>query len=82
MNDGPRHNWVDGTERRAPGIEFKDGCDRTLKTCAACAIVKVTIHYPDGSIPGREWITASGAKWEGSATPPCIAKRPTEVQPV
>jgi hypothetical protein len=69
-----RHNWVDGTERRIPACDSSDGNDRTEKTCAACSLVKVTIHYPNSSFPGREWITASGEKWVGDATPPCIPK--------
>lgn len=74
-----RHNWIDGTERRIPACESPDGNDRTEKTCKSCALVKVTIHYPNGQHPGREWITASGVKWEGTSTPPCISKQPTEV---
>lgn len=69
-----RHDWVGGTERRIAACDSPDGNDRTEKTCAACSLVKVTIHYPNSSFPGREWITASGEKWVGDATPPCIPK--------
>lgn len=69
-----RHNWTDGIHRRIPACESPDGNDRTEKTCARCELKKITIHYPNGHHPGREWITASGAKWQGNATPPCIPK--------
>lgn len=77
-----RHDWVGGKQRRIPACESLDGNDRTEKECAACRLVKVTIHYPYGQRVEREWITASGVKWEGNATPPCIPKdKPTEVKP-
>lgn len=74
-----RHDWVNGAQKRIPACESPDGNDRTHKTCALCDLVKVTIHYPDGSHPGREWITASGEKWVGTNTPPCIPKAHAEV---
>lgn len=67
------HSWVDGEERRISACESPDGCDRTEKTCAACGLVKITIHFRLG-IPGRAWRVDSGEVWVGGSTPPCIPK--------
>jgi hypothetical protein len=75
-----RHDWLNGKERRIPACESADGCDRTEKTCAACGMIKVTIHYPENAIPGREWIMASGDTWVGTSTPPCVRTAPSEVK--
>jgi hypothetical protein len=70
-----RHRWPDESERRIPACESPDGNDRTEKTCQHCGMVKVTIHYPHGRIPGREWRRSNGAVIKIEHTPPCTGMK-------
>ena len=64
-----RHRWgdritiVDGTV---------SGCEESHRVCVKCALLKITVHPPNG-FPWRVWRTAAGAAWQGDRTPPCHA---------
>jgi hypothetical protein len=56
------------------GSECPDGNEKLIRQCLACHIVKETVIPPIMTHAWHEWITASGARWIGEATPPCIPR--------
>lgn len=54
--------------------ECRDGNEKIVRQCMACHIVKETVIPPVAKEAWHEWITRSGARWIGEATPPCLAK--------
>lgn len=67
-----KHAWNAIPVARMAGIDFEDGNDRTLRTCANCGLIKVTVHAAGGSHAWREWRTQDGQVWRGELTPPCF----------
>lgn len=64
-----RHSW--GSPITIIPADSADGNERTERSCAHCALVKITVHPPYG-FPWREWRTKAGETWVGGATPPCL----------
>ncbi len=66
-----RHQWPIENTTRMAGSEFPDGNGRTLRSCANCGIIKVTVHGANG-YAWREWRTKGGQVYVGDLTPPCL----------
>jgi hypothetical protein len=75
MTASARHSWNSTDPKSIAACDSLDGNDRTEKTCAACGLVKITVHPPRG-LPWREWRTKAGKGWVGDSTPPCIDPKP------
>jgi hypothetical protein len=58
-----------------------DGNDRSERRCVDCNLIRITVH-PDHGDGWREWRTADGKEWQGSATPPCIVREVVEPKKV
>jgi hypothetical protein len=72
-----RHRWNEIEPLRLSGQFTTDGNDRTVKTCAACGLQKITVHPPHG-FPWNEWRSRRGHVLRMLSTPPCITG---EVEP-
>jgi hypothetical protein len=62
MTASARHSWNSTDPKSIAACDSLDGNDRTEKTCAACGLVKITVHPPRG-LPWREWRTKAGKGW-------------------
>lgn len=67
----PKHDWTSLPARKLAGCDAPDGNDRTLKTCARCGLVKITVH-PVHGYPFREWRFPNGDASRNTATPSCV----------
>lgn len=65
-----RHTWKGCRERRIAACDSPDGNDRTERVCAACGVMRITVHGAHGR-PWVEWRSADGINL--AARPGCIA---------
>jgi hypothetical protein len=72
-----RHDWKTIPEQRLAHSEFEDGNARTLRTCAHCGLVKITVHFTGGGQVERRWRHSGGvAEWVTGGTPECLGPVP------
>ena len=62
-----RHRWHAGVERIA---ECADGNARSVRRCARCGLLRITVHPPHG-YPWLEWQDPDGVVRQQVHTPPC-----------
>ena len=62
-----RHRWHAGVERIA---ECADGNARSVRRCARCGLLRITVHPPHG-YPWTEWQALDGQMIYQPRTPAC-----------
>jgi hypothetical protein len=71
-----RHDWKTIPEQRLAHTEFADGNARTLRTCAHCGLVKITVHFAGGSQAERRWRRPGRSEFFTHHTPSCPGPKP------
>lgn len=77
---GPRHEWDHDNIVRIAADDTPNGCGQTIRTCKRCALIKITMHPPQGEC----WLEFRKGDMQTalSHTPPCKDREPpTEVKP-
>jgi hypothetical protein len=69
------HRWSDSKTTIAH--DSPDGCERHVRTCQACGIIKTTIGQPDGRWY-VEYQMPGGAVW--AARPDCAGAEPVKLR--
>jgi len=65
-----RHDWKTRPIERI--VECNDGNNRTLRICAHCELIKITVHARDGRSAWRAWrLPGHTDEWVVEMTPPC-----------
>jgi len=71
-----KHDWKTVPSKWIDGHDAKDGCSRTIRTCAHCGIHKITVHGADGRTAWRRWqLPGRSDEWAVEHTPPCQGPR-------